>query len=170
MDAYRTALHDEIDSQGRRLEKLRAKLDELNAEMATLTVRRDALRHAMILYDRTKLSRRERSSQPRRVNPQAEFVLNAIRESGAQGLTAPDIYKKVDDAGLEIPQHTVRSILHVRKKSRVLEHLSDGRYRFPQPSVNGIDPSNSEASAAGAADASDEGREDDLLGRTPLLR
>ncbi len=157
MDAYKTAMREEIASYGNRLEELRA-------EIAAVTVRREALEHALELYERTVPTKRERRSTPRQLNPNTTFVLNAIRESGTRGLTTPEIYQKVDEAGLEIPQHTVRSMLHVRKKSKVLEHLDDGRYRFPQPSANGVQPPNSEAPAATTAGASDESRQSDLLG------
>lgn len=157
MDAYRTALREEIVSYGNRL-------DELRAEIAALTVRREALEHALALYERTAPSRRERRSVPRRLSPHTVFVLDEVRKSGAQGLTAPDIYQKIAEAGLEIPSHTVRSMLHVRKKSGVLEHLDDGRYRFAQSSANSAQPPNSEASAVAESDASDESRQSDLLG------
>ena len=163
MDAYRTAMNEEITSYGNRLE-------ELHAEIAALTVRREALQHALALYNRTMPARHERPSSQSRIGPQAAFVMDVIRESGAQGITTPDIYQKIAEAGREIPANTVRSLLHVRKKSGVLEHLDDGRYRFPQSSANGADQPNSEAPAAPAAGASDEGREGDLLGRNPLLR
>ena len=157
MDAYRTAMREEIASYGNRLE-------ELHAEIAALTVRREALEHALALYERTVPSKRERRSTPRRLSPHTAFVLKAIRKSGAHGLSTPEIYQKVAEAGLEIPSHTVRSLLHVRKKSGALEHLDDGRYRFPQPSANGAQPPNSEAPAATTAGASDESRQSDLLG------
>ena len=160
MDAYRTAMREEIASHGNRLEELRA-------EISSLTVRCEALQHALALYERTMPTRPESRSHQGRLGPLATFVLNAIRESGAQGLTTPDIYQKIAEAGLDIPPHAVRSMLHVRKKSGVLEHLDDRRYRFPQSSANGADPPNSEAPAAETAGASDEGREGDLLGRTP---
>ena len=157
MDAYKTAMREEIASYGKRLE-------ELHAEIAAFAVRREALEHALVLYERTVPSTRERRGAPRKLSPQTAFVLDAIRKSGAQGLTTPEIYRAIEEAGLEIPSHTVRSLLHVRKKSRALEHLDDGRYRFPQPSANGAQPRNSEATAAATADASDESRQSDLLG------
>ena len=157
MDAYRTAMREEIESNGNRLEELRA-------EIAALTVRREALEHALALYERTMPSKRERRSAARQLSPHTAFVLDAIRESGSQGLSAPDLYRKIAAAGLEIPSHAVRSLLHVRKKSGVLEHLDNGRYRFPQSAANGGQPPNSEAASDTTAAASDESRASATLG------
>ena len=78
MDAYRTALREEIGPYGKRL-------DELHAEIAAFAVRREALEHALVLYERTV---RANDGAPRRLSPQTAFVLDAIRKSGA-GLTPP---------------------------------------------------------------------------------
>ena len=132
MDRYQTALRGEIAAQGERLVALRE-------EIASLTVRREALEHALAVYEEIKPSRMERKAPLGRAGSRTAFVLNAIRESGDRGLTTGEIYGKTAAAGLTIQQPTIRSLLYQRKKSGLLEHLSDGRYRFLQPGANGAD-------------------------------
>ena len=132
MDRYQTALRGEIAAHGERLVELRK-------EIASLTARREALEHALAIYEETKPVRSERRRQLGRAGSQTAFVLNAIRESGAQGLTTSDIYAELARARLSMQQATVRSLLYGRKKSGVLEHLPNGRYRFPRSSANGTD-------------------------------
>ena len=132
MDKYQTVLRGEIAAYGQRLEALRE-------EIATLTVRREALEHALAVYEETKPPRQEHRNPLGRAGSQTAFVLNAIRESGTQGLTTGDIYAKIAKAGLSMQPATVRALLYDRKKKRVLERISAGRYRFPQSSANGAD-------------------------------
>lgn len=132
MDRYQTALRSEIVAHGERLVSLRE-------EIASLTVRRDALEHALSVYEETKPLRMKQRAPLGRDGSQTSFVLNAIRESGARGLATTEIYEKIADAGLTIQQATIRSLLYHRKKGGVLEHLADGRYRFPQSPANGAD-------------------------------
>ena len=132
MDRYQTVLRGEIAAHGERLVKLRE-------EIAALTVRREALEHALAVYEETKPARPEQRDPLGRAGSQTAFVLNAIRESGTQGLTTTDIYERIVAEGLTIQKATIRSLLYSRKKDGVLEHLPDGRYRFPQSSANGAD-------------------------------
>ena len=132
MDRYQTALRGEIAAHGERLEKLRD-------EIASLTVRREALEHALAIYEETKPSSPVRRRPLGRAGSQTTFVLNAIRESGAHGLSTAEIYEELTKAGHSMRKATVRSLLYGRKKDGVLEHLPDGRYRFPQSRANGAD-------------------------------
>ena len=132
MDRYQTALRGEIATHGERLVKLRD-------EIASLTVRREALEHALAIYEETKPSSPVRRRPLGRAGSQTTFVLTAIRESGTQGLTTGDIYAKIAKAGLSMRPATVRALLYDRKKKRVLERISAGRYRFLQSSANGAD-------------------------------
>ena len=132
MDRYQTALRGEIATHGERLVKLRD-------EIASLTVRREALEHALAIYEETKPSSPVRRRPLGRAGSQTTFVLKAIRESGARGLTTGEIYEELTKAGHSMQKATVRSLLYGRKKGGVLEHLPGGRYRFPQSSANGTD-------------------------------
>ena len=132
MDRYQTALRGEIAAHGERLVRLRD-------EIASLTVRREALEHALAIYDETRPSSVERRGSLGRAGSQTTFVLNAIRESGAHGLTTVEIYEKLTKAGHSMKKATVRSLLYGRKKDGVLERLPDGRYRVPQSRANGAD-------------------------------
>ena len=132
MDRYQTALRSEITAYGEQLAKLRE-------EIASLTVRREALEHALAVYEETKPARAERGGRLGRAGSKTAFVLDAIRKSGARGLATDDIYGKIAAAGLTIQQTTIRSLLYQRKKAGLLEHLSNGRYRFLQPGANGAD-------------------------------
>ena len=131
MDRYQTALSSEITTHSERLVKLQE-------EIASLIVRREALEHALAVYEETKSVRRVEQSNPvGPVGSQTAFVLNAIRESGDRGLTTAEIYEKTSEAGLTIRRPTIRSVLYHRKKNGVLEHFAGGRYRFPQSQANG---------------------------------
>ena len=132
MDRYQTAMRNEIAAHGQRLVKLRE-------EIASLTARREALEHALSIYEETKPVRSERRRPLGRAGSQTAFVLNAIRESGTQGLTTGEIYAELAKAKLSMQQATVRSLLYSRKKAGLLERLPDGRYRFSQSSANGAD-------------------------------
>ena len=132
MDRYQTALRSEIAAHGERLVELRK-------EIASLTARREALEHALAIYEETKPARSERRRQLGRAGSATAFVLDAIRESGAQGLTTGEIYEALARARHSMQHATVRSLLYGRKKAGQLEHLPDGRYRFPQSSANGTD-------------------------------
>ena len=133
MDRYQTALHSEIASQRERLAKL-------NEEIASLIVRREAFEDALAVYEETKSVHPVEQSNPveEQSNPvecagsKTASILNVIRESGGRGLTTSEIYEKT--IGSDIRQPTVRNVLYNRKKDGVLEHLPNGRYRFPQKS------------------------------------
>lgn len=131
MDRYQTALRGEIAAHGERLAELRK-------EIAALTVRREALEHALTVYEETKPARTQRRPLGRAGSPTA-FILNAIQESGPRGLGTSEIYERIADAGLKTQATNIRSLLYQRKKAGVLEHLPNGRYRFPQRQANGAD-------------------------------
>ena len=125
MDRYEIALRGEIGAYRERLSALRG-------EVASLTARWEALEHALDIYEKTKPSSIERRDPPGRAGTKTAFVLGAIRESGAQGLTAGEIYEELAKARLSMQKATVRSLLYGRKKDGILERLPDGRYRFLQ--------------------------------------
>lgn len=136
----------------------------LRDEIAALTVRREALQHALTVYEEIKPSSAGRRGQLGRAGSQTAFVLNAICEAGSQGLTTGEIYETLAKAGLSMKQATVRSLLYGRKERGILERRPNGRYRFPPSGANGAVPPNKEAPAVVAADASNESREGDPLG------
>ena len=157
MDKYQTAMRGEIAACGERLVKL-------HEENASLTVRRETLERALALYEETRPSRSNRHTPLGRAGSQTAFVLDAIRESGTNGLTTSDLYERIDKAGLTVQQTTVRSLLYTRKKDGVLERLPDGRYRFIESSASGFRPPNNEVPATLEAGTSDENREGASLG------
>ena len=131
MDRYQTALRSEIIAHGERLVNLQE-------EISSLIVRREALEHALAVYEDTMSVRRVEQNNPVvPVGSQTAFILNAIRESGDRGLSTGEIYEKAAEAAQTIRRPTIRSMLYHKKKGGVLEHLPDGRYRFPQSQANG---------------------------------
>ena len=156
MDRYQTVLRSEIAAHGERLVNLQE-------EISSLIVRREALEHALTVYEETKSVRRVEQSNPvGHVGSQTAFVLNVIRESGDRGITTAEIYEKTSEAGLTIRRPTIRSVLYHKKKNGVLEHFADGRYRFPQSVVNGAntEKAGDERTDAGSSPALSDRRPD----------
>ena len=150
MDAYRSALEREID--------------DLRKQAVTLTARREALEHALALYDKTRSSRPSLSPPTVREGSQSASVLNRIRAAGADGITSAEIHQWINEQGLSIQPGTVRSLIYSKKKAGELERMPDGRYRLVTQAVYGAGPENDETAAGVTAAVSDESRENDLLG------
>ena len=106
MDRYQTALRSEIIAHGERLVNLQE-------EISSLIVRREALEHALAVYEDTKSVRRVEQNNPvGPVGSQTAFILNAIRESGDRGLSTGEIYEKAAEAGPNhpTPHHSLRAL------------------------------------------------------------
>ena len=131
MDEYEAALWMEIST--------------LREKAVELTARREALELALTIYDEKKPSRSSRRPATARSGSQSATVLQMIRDAGSVGLTSAEIYERIEEEGMSIQPGTVRSLLYEKKKSGVLEHTEDGRYRFSLvPAENGVGHSTGE--------------------------
>lgn len=123
MDAYESKLQAQITQCGERLAQIKS-------EIAGLVVRQEALRDALAMYAENKPRRtvRKRASASRS-GSKFGFILSAIGDSGARGLTPSEMFEKAKAAGVDIKRNTMRSQLWQSKGKGVLENV-DGRYRL----------------------------------------
>lgn len=158
MDKFQAALRDKIAAYGERVMELRD-------EIAAVSARREELENTLALYAETMQPMpKPQPTTGARSGSRTAFVLKAVRDSGARGLSTGEIYDALEGAGLSMRPTTVRSLLYNRKKDGVVERLEDGRYRFPQSAGNGATPPNIETPTVDAAGVSNESRESDQLG------
>ena len=141
MDRYETRLRADIASCDEHIVRLKA-------EIEAQTVRKGTLKHALSVYAETRPRSPARRDSRGRRDSYASRVLDVIRGAGTRGLTTSEIYQGVREAGFDVREGNIRSLLYDRRKAGVLERLENGRHRFVSFSANDSQTQNSEATTS----------------------
>ena len=146
MDRYEMQLRTDITSCDEEIVRFKA---EIEAQVA----RKDTLAYALSVYAATRPHRRAPAESAGRSESYSSRVLEVVRNAGPQGLSTNELYQKVREAGLDVKPGNIRSLLHSRRTSGVLERLVDGRHRFVSSSSNGAHPPNENEATTDASEA-----------------